>query len=73
MTRLIALLLVTVAVLSVARLAGIPLWSALFCFVGIVPGNGITTFEMAFENCTALGYGDVVPRPDCGCLDRWRP
>lgn len=59
--RLIALLLVTVAVLSVAHLAEILLWTGLFSLVGLEPGNGISTFEMAFENYTALGYGDVVP------------
>jgi hypothetical protein len=62
-TRLIALLLVTVAVLSVAHLTEILFWTVLFNLVGFAPGNGISTFEMAFENYTALGYGDVVPPP----------
>jgi hypothetical protein len=62
-TRLIALLLVTVASLSVAHLAEISLWAGLFELVGMNPGTGISTFEMAFENYTALGYGDVVPPP----------
>jgi hypothetical protein len=62
-TRLIALLLVTVAVLSIAHLAEIGLWTALYNLVGFAPGNGISTFELAFENYTALGYGDVVPPP----------
>ena len=62
-TRLIALLLVTVAVLSVAHLAEIALWAGVFSLVGLDPGNGISPFEMAFENYTALGYGDVVPPP----------
>lgn len=62
-TRLIALLLVTVAVLSIAHLAEIGLWTGLYNLVGFAPGNGISTFELAFENYTALGYGDVVPPP----------
>lgn len=62
-TRLIALLLVTVAVLSIAHLAEIGLWTALYNLVGFAPANGISTFELAFENYTALGYGDVVPPP----------
>ncbi len=61
--RLIALLLVTVAVLSVAHLAEISLWAGLYDLVGFAPGNDISTFELAFENYTALGYGDVVPPP----------
>jgi hypothetical protein len=61
--RLIALLMVTVAVLSVAHLAEIVIWAGLFGLVGLDPGKGISTFEMAFENYTALGYGDVVPPP----------
>jgi hypothetical protein len=61
--RLIALLVVTVAVLSVAHLTEILMWTGLFSLVGIDPPNGISTFEIAFENYTALGYGDVVPPP----------
>jgi hypothetical protein len=61
--RLIALLLVTVAVLSIAHLSEIMLWARLYDLVGFSPGNGISTFELAFENYTALGYGDVVPPP----------
>ncbi len=61
--RLIALLLVTVAVLSIAHLSEIMLWARLYDLVGFAPDNGISTFELAFENYTALGYGDVVPPP----------
>lgn len=62
-TRLIALLSVTVAVLSVAHLTEIMLWAGLFGLVGFNAAAGISTFEIAFENYTALGYGDVVPPP----------
>lgn len=61
--RVIALLLVTVAALSVAHLAEILIWAGLYSHVGISPPEGISLFEFAFENYTALGYGDVVPPP----------
>jgi hypothetical protein len=31
--------------------------------VGMDPGKSVSVFEMAFENYTALGYGDIVPPP----------
>lgn len=62
-TRLIALLLVTVAVLSAAHLLEILLWTGLYDVVGYTVPAGVSLFEIAFENYAALGYGDVVPPP----------
>ena len=59
--RLVALLVVTVLVLSAAHLTEIGLWAMLFTVLGFEGGGGISAFELAFENYTALGYGDVVP------------
>ena len=58
--RVTALLLVTVIALTVAHVIEIGVWAT---FYGL---NGIETekagaFEFAFENYTALGYGDAVP------------
>jgi len=60
-TRLVALLLVTVAVLSAAHLLEILLWAGLYEFAGFAVPAGISLFEIAFENYAALGYGDIVP------------
>ena len=62
--RLIALLLLTVTVLFAAHLLEILVWAAVYAAMGIAPGPGISAFESAFENYTALGYGDLVPPPD---------
>jgi len=57
--RLTALLLVTVSALMIAHLIEIGIWAAFIALVGI-PLPQIETFEFAFENYVALGYGDVV-------------
>ena len=61
--RLVALLTVTVSVLSFAHVAEIFIWTALYAALDIAPRDGISAFEFAFENYTALGYGDPVPPP----------
>src|SRR5262245_54010469 len=58
--RVTALLLVTMLALMIAHVVEIGVWAV---FYGL---NGIETekadaFEFAFENYTALGYGDAVP------------
>lgn len=58
--RLFALLTVTMAVLMCAHVAEIAVWAAYLDFAGItIKGAGV--FEFAFENYTALGYGNALP------------
>jgi len=58
--RLIPLLIVTMVALMIAHVLEIALWAAFYDFAGIVAPN-VNSFEFAFENYTALGYGDAVP------------
>jgi hypothetical protein len=62
--RVVALLLVTVTALFFAHIFEILIWTALYVSVGIGSEQGVSTFESAFENYTALGYGDFVPPSD---------
>jgi hypothetical protein len=59
MTRLFVLFSFTMTALMVAHLVEISVWTAYYSLVGI-PVKDVTLFEFAFENYTALGYGDVV-------------
>jgi hypothetical protein len=59
--RITALLTVTVAVLMVGHVAEIGVWSLFYVLADVVPPYRIHPFEFAFENYTALGYGDFVP------------
>lgn len=61
--RLFALLLVTLSVLTVAHIAEIEIWAIFFRSEGVFADPGVSAFEAAFENYTALGYGDSVPVP----------
>jgi hypothetical protein len=58
--RLTALLTVTMAALMVAHVMEIGVWAAYLNLAGIVI-HGTDVFEFAFENYTALGYGDALP------------
>jgi hypothetical protein len=64
--RLIALLSVTMLTLMVAHLAEVAVWAGLYGLAGFpiqeTGSVGFTGgyFEFAFENYTALGYGDAV-------------
>lgn len=58
--RLIPLLTVTMVALMIAHVLEIALWAAFYDFAGIIAPN-VNSFEFAFENYTALGYGDAVP------------
>ena len=64
--RLIALLSVTMLVLMIAHVMEVAVWGAFYGLTGFpLHETGSTTFsggyfEFAFENYTALGYGDVV-------------
>ena len=57
--RVSALLLVTVVALTATHVSEIAVWAAFMAFAGITVPN-LSPFEFAFENYTALGYGDVV-------------
>lgn len=61
MARVFALLTVTMTVLTMAHLAEIAVWALFYERAGVFPPGEIGVFEAAFENYTALGYGDAVP------------
>jgi hypothetical protein len=61
--RIAALLTVTMVALMVAQVTVIAVWAAYFALAGITI-KGANVFEFAFENYTALGYGDVLPTGD---------
>ena len=58
--RLTALLTVTMVALMCAHMAEIAVWAGYYAWSAIQI-KGVTYFEFAFENYTALGYGDAVP------------
>lgn len=58
--RLVPLLTVTMVALMIAHVLEIALWAAFYDYAGIIAPN-VNSFEFAFENYTALGYGDAVP------------
>ena len=58
--RVTALLMVTMVALMLAHLTEISVWAAYYAWNGIETPKA-TSFELAFENYTALGYGDIVP------------
>jgi hypothetical protein len=63
--RLVAVMTATVAVLMVAHVGEIAIWTAAYALVDAVP-EGADRMYFAFVNYTTLGYGDIVPVP------RWR-
>jgi hypothetical protein len=58
--RLSSLLLITVVALMCAHVIEITVWSGYYSWNGLKLNNA-TFFEFAFENYTALGYGDALP------------
>ena len=64
--RMIALLAVTMFVLMIAHVLEVTVWAAFYNLAGFAIQDTGTArfaggyFEFAFENYTALGYGDVV-------------
>lgn len=58
--RLTSLLTVTMVCLMMAHIGEIAVWSAYYAWEGAAP-EGTTPFEFAFENYTALGYGEPAP------------
>ena len=65
--RLVALLSVTMLALMVAHVAEVAMWAAFYDMAGFpIQHTGTARFtggyfEFAFENYTALGYGDALP------------
>jgi hypothetical protein len=57
--RVSALMLATVVALSLAHVTEIGLWAGFLSLTGVSAEN-LSSFEFAFENYVALGYGDVV-------------
>jgi hypothetical protein len=61
--RLSALMMVTVVTLMLAHVVEIGVWASYYAWAGIETEKA-GSFEFAFENYTALGYGDAVAGPD---------
>ncbi|MDB5602368.1 MAG: Ion transport 2 protein [Xanthobacteraceae bacterium] len=61
--RLSALLTITVTVLMVAHVVEVGVWATYYRLADVIPKATVNTFEFAFENYTALGYGEPVPEP----------
>jgi hypothetical protein len=59
--RITALLTITMIALMCAHVAEIGVWAIFYDYAAITPKSTTTAFEFAFENYTALGYGDPVP------------
>ena len=58
--RVFALLMITLNALMVAHVVEIAMWATLYAWMGVETATA-SAFEFAFENYTALGYGDAVP------------
>src|SRR5258708_5127279 len=58
--RVSALLMVTMSVLMTAHVIEISVWASFYAWNG-VETDKTGPFEFAFENYTALGYGDALP------------
>ena len=58
--RVAALLVVTTTVLACTHVAEVGVWAMFYAASEITPHN-VTAIEFAFENYTALGYGDAIP------------
>jgi hypothetical protein len=59
MVRLFVLFSFTMTALMCAHLIEIAVWAGYYAVMGIAVKQ-VSLFEFAFENYTALGYGDVV-------------
>ena len=57
--RVTALLIITTAALTCAHVVEISVW-AMFYSIAEIEIENVSIFEFAFENYTALGYGDAV-------------
>jgi hypothetical protein len=61
--RVFALLMVTMTALTVAHLGEVGVWTWFYLYAGVYDASAISVLDAAFENYTALGYGDSVPLP----------
>lgn len=60
--RIASLMLVTLVVLMITHVVEISVWAAYYASLGVETEKA-GAFEFAFENYTALGYGDAVAGP----------
>jgi hypothetical protein len=58
--RMSSLLVTTMVALMVAHVIEIAVWAGYYRWIGLEVKSA-TSFEFAFENYTALGYGDATP------------
>jgi len=63
--RVASLLIITMVALMCAHVVEITIWAKYYDWIGLEVKNA-TSFEFAFENYTALGYGDATP------AEHWR-
>jgi hypothetical protein len=61
--RIFSLLTITMVILMCAHVIEITVWTGYYILAGLQV-KGASLFEFAFENYTALGYGDVLPSED---------
>lgn len=59
--RMTTFLTIAVSVVMIAHGVEIALWAVFYEWYGVLPNAKISMFEFAFENYTALGYGEPVP------------
>lgn len=59
--RMTTFLTIAVSVVMVAHGVEIAVWAVFYELHGVLPNSHISAFEFAFENYTALGYGEPVP------------
>ena len=57
--RVTSLMVITLVVLMITHVIEISVWAGYYGLAGIETATA-SAFEFAFENYTALGYGDVV-------------
>jgi hypothetical protein len=60
--RVTALMVVTLVVLMITHVIEIGVWASYYAWLGVMTEKA-GSFEFAFENYTALGYGDAVAGP----------
>ena len=58
--RVTSLMTITLVVLMFTHVIEIAVWASYYAWAGIETEKA-SSFEFAFENYTALGYGDAVP------------
>lgn len=64
---LMAVMIPAVSVLMVVHTLEVIVWALAYYFVEVTP-QGTDLIYFAFVNYTTLGYGDVIPLPQCRLL-----